>query len=262
MKRFLKRLAALLLALVFCLSFPVTARAETIIQYVLFSLNFPPVALMEFQYQNWSSSTKGAHITQVAWYDANGNRETVQFQKGDYTLQVSYEVDDGYLFDPNAMGFVNNESGGVSVSISSDQRTAVLTKSYTTVSWAPIAIKDPGSETVLEGGSCDFVVSSMYTESYEWTLVSPDETQTVYLKEDQPVYEFPGLTTSGINSPHIFLGNIPYALDGWKIRCTFWSVDHISYARSGFATISVTPTVQPTPTPPGAYPDPDAHAHS
>ena len=43
--------------------------------------------------------------------------------------------------------FVNNESGGVSVSISSDQRTAVLTKSYTTVSWAPIAIKDPGSET-------------------------------------------------------------------------------------------------------------------
>ena len=73
-----KRIGALILCLCMCvtllLAFPVSAAAGKVIEHVLCSLNYPPVALMELQYVSVTCSGTGYHITDASWYAADGSK--------------------------------------------------------------------------------------------------------------------------------------------------------------------------------------------
>lgn len=247
-----RRRISILLSLCLCLALLclVPARAGAVgtgvIDRVLCSLNFEPVVMMELQYVNVSTSSANASITSAYWTDANGSTVSGQFGKGNYTLHVNYAANPGYVFGQGIPGYINNNSSGVSVSVSGDGSTASLQKSFEAIVWTPTSIKDPTSATAEYGGWVSFAASSMYAESHEWYLESPDGKDTFLVSLSGPT--FPTLTYTGETTERLNLHNLPGEIDGWKVFCRHWSVDHVTWANSHTATIHVTniPTPEPT----------------
>ena len=135
----------------------------------------------------------------------------------------------------------------MTVSVSGDGSTAVLQKTYEATIWTPTSIKDPTSATADYGGWVSFAASSMYAESHEWYLESPDGKTTFLVSQSNTA--FPTLTYTGENTERLNLHNLPGEIDGWKVFCRHWSVDQIGYSDSKMAKITVTniPTPEPTP---------------
>ncbi len=244
MRTEIKRLSTLFLALCLCVGLfalaPVRALAAESepqeIKKVLCSTNYEPVVYMELVHVNVTSSSTDCTISSVAWINGSGAAETVRFGKGTYTLQVTYTANPGYRFAAGIPGYINNKPDGVSVTVSGDGSTAVLTKSYEAVIWAPIHIKNPKNATVDPDGWTSFVVSSMYTEKDEWLFESPDGTIVPAARINDL---FPHLDVSGDGTDRLVVQNIPVDLNGWKVFCRHWSVDHINYSQSEKASITV-----------------------
>ena len=252
MSRGRKSLAMALLSLCLCLVLLCLVPAQAcaagagVIDRVLCSLNYEPVVMMELQYVNVSTSSAHATITSAWWTDASGVAVSGQFGKGNYTLNVNYSANPGYVFGQGIPGYINNKGDGVTVTVSADGSAATLQKTYQAMIWTPTSIKDPTSATVEFGGWTSFAASSMYAESHEWILVPPEGAPNYDVSSTGGV--LPGLTWSGEDTERLVLHNIPAELNGWKVICRHWSVDHVNYADSRPATITVTniPTPEPT----------------
>ena len=166
-----RRRISIILSLCLCLALlclvpaPAGAAGTGVIDRVLCSLNFEPVVMMELQYVNVSTSSPNAAITSAYWTDAYGNTVSGQFGKGNYTLHVNYAANPGWVFGQGIPGYVNNNSGGVTVSVSGDGSTAVLQKTYEATIWTPTSIKDPTSATADYGGWVSFAASSMVSRA-------------------------------------------------------------------------------------------------
>ena len=226
---------------------PVQASAAGVIDRVLCSLNYEPVVMMELQYVNVSTSSANATITSAYWTDSAGNTVSGQFSKGDYTLNVNYAANPGFSFARGIPGYINNKGDGVSVTVSGDGSTALLQKTFTAGIWTPTSLKDPVSARVECGGWTSFAVSSMYAESHEWFLMFPEGKDGFQVEQSGST--FPTLSWSGEDTERLVLHNIPAEMDGWRVFCRHWSVDHLTYSDSKMATITVTniPTPEPTP---------------
>ena len=241
-----------LLSLLLCFSLLcfAPARAEAaaagVIDRVLCSLNYEPVVMMELQYVNVSTSSANASITSAYWTDASGNTVSGQFGKGTYTLNVHYVANAGYSFAQGIPGYINNKSDGVTVTVSGDGSTALLQKTFSAIIWTPTSLKDPVSATVEYDGWTSFAVSSMYAESHEWFIMYPNGVDG--MEVEQIGSTFPTLTWSGEDTERLVLHHIPAEMDGWRVFCRHWSVDHLTYSDSKMATITVIniPTPEPT----------------
>ena len=249
-----KRVLTLWLTLCICLSLlsfaPVNAHAATEIKNATTTLAMgDPVVLMDVAQNAVRASGTGYHLVSASWIDGSGNAETAYFKKGSYTLVIRLAADNGYVFAADAKGYINNSNSGITTERSGDGSELTLTRAYNATIWAPIPVKHPGPETVKEGGWCSFVVSGMYVGSYEWILESP---QGETVPASRLTDHFPQMTTEGDGTSKIKLYNIPYEMNGWKIYCTEWSVDKLSFTNTNSTTITVTsdnPPPSPTPVP-------------
>lgn len=105
----------------------------------------------------------------------------------------------------------------------------------------PRITKDPGSETVAIGGSCQFVTRYENADIAEWHFVSPDGSRDItYL---QAMEEFKTLKVIKGYTKDMTLSNIPAELNGWKVYCRF-SNKH-GFVNTGTASI----TIQGAPAP-------------
>jgi len=244
-----KRWLTLWLTVCVCLSMlclaPISASAATEIKNATTTLAMgDPVVMMEVSANASAASGTGYHLVSATWYDGSGNVETSTFKKGSYTLVIQLAADAGYVFAADAKGYINNSNAGITTERSGDGSSLKLTKSYTATIWKPQPVKHPGPETVKEGGWCSFVVSGLYVGSYEWFLESPEGLVVPVSAVD---VQFPGVTQDGDGTSKIKLYNIPYEMNGWKVYCTEWSVDKLSFTNTRSTTITVT-TDRPQPT--------------
>ena len=255
-----KRALTLLMLVSMCLSLlslaPIQAGAVNEIRNATTTLEYgDPVVMMEVSQNAVRASGTGYTLSSASWIDSSGKAETGTYKKGSYKLVIVLQAKDGYVFASDAKGYINNSNSGITTERSGDGATLTLTKSDNATIWAPIPIKHPGSETVKEGGWCSFVVSGMYVGSYEWVLESPDGKTVPAAKLGD---YFPKLRQEGDGTSKIKLYDIPYEMNGWKIYCTEWSVDKLSFTNTNSASLTVTTDrVLETPAPtPESTPEP------
>ncbi len=115
---------------------------------------------------------------------------------------------------------------------------------------APKITKHPTGETVAEGGSCYFVAGYEDAIWAVWHFVSPDGTRDLTYVD--AAKEFPTLQIVNGDRSTMQLKNIPSALTGWKVYCSF--SNNIGTSNTNSAGITVTsgqivPVTPTTPTP-------------
>ena len=247
-----KRRSSLALALCLCLSLlafaPVTAHADTEIKNATTTVDYiDPVVLLEVSKNVVRATGTGYKLISASWIGSDGKAETNAFKSGSYRLLITLQADAGYVFAADAKGYVNNSNTGVTTERSEDGKTLTLSRTCNTTIWTPVPVKHPGPETVKEGDWCSFVVSGMYVGSYEWIFETPEggTVPAERLKE-----KFPDVRLEGLGTGKIKVFNIPYGMNGWKVYCTEWSADKLSFVNTNSTTLTVTSDApQPTPTP-------------
>ena len=243
---------------------PTGAAAETELPRATTTLNFPPVALMELQYVSVKASGQHYSLDSAAWYDDSGRPVSSAFGTGGYRLEIRLTPDAGYAFTTGTVGYINNSSEGVSTALAANGQL-VLSKQYAAEIWSPVVIKDPGPETVNEGGWCSFVVSGIYTVSYTWRAQSPEGNS---IDMESLSGRFPTLSVDGANTGKLLLYNIPAGLSGWSFYCVLGGVDAMYSTNTGKAELIVeaaapaaTPEPEPEPEPsPEPSPEPEEEA--
>lgn len=103
----------------------------------------------------------------------------------------------------------------------------------------PVVTKDPTSETLYEGGTCQFVARADNYTSIRWKLVSPngdiyDATKSPYAGQ---------VSVSGSNSTCLTLSGVPLGMDGYKAYAEFIGTKTV---QSGRATVHVNKKAIPT----------------
>ena len=258
-----KRLGTLLMVLSllfsFCLVFPADASADdAVIGKILTTLSATPVALDDPGSITVATSTSGCYIIGAGWYDSSGQLVSDSFRPETYTLIINIGAADGCVIAGDVACYLNNSA--VTCSVDPSGKSAVLTRDYTAAVWAPTIYKNPGNETVDEGGWASFVVSAGYATDYEWSLVN--ETGTGTIPVDKLKNSYSAIEVKGNHSPKLNLYHIPYELNGWKVVCDFIGAGSGNVKRSQPATLTVIPTVSrasvtPAPTPePAISPEP------
>ncbi len=274
-KRLLSLLTATCLILLLFAASPVGARAEaSVITKVLTTLSATPVALMDPSVITAATSTPGCHIISAGWFDSGGQAATGAFNAETYRLEINIGADDGYTIDPDAACYLNNSA--ITSVVAADGKSVLLTRDYTAEIWAPSIYKNPGDETVDEGGWASFVVSGAYVVDYEWAIVDPMQTTTIPVSRIKDQYS--NMDYSGDGSTKLILRNIPYELNGWGVICNFVGLGSGNVTRSKPAVLTVipspsrvaetpeptptpTPEATPSPTPPAETPAPIEHVH-
>ena len=264
-KRFLSLLTAFCVVLLVFSSAPVGARAEeTVISKVLTTLSATPVVMDDPALITVATSTQGCHIISAGWYDSGGKAASGSFNAETYRLEINIGADSGYTIDPEVACYLNNSA--ISCVVSDDHSSVVLTRDYTAEVWAPTVYKNPGAETVNEGGWASFVVSGAYVLDYEWAVT--DSNSSVTIPVSQIKSRFPGMDYTGDGTTKLILYNIPYEMNGWGVVCNFIGVGSGNVTRSKPALLTVKPdpsrvveTPAPSPTPtPEATPEPTPSA--
>ena len=101
----------------------------------------------------------------------------------------------------------------------------------------PVVTKDPTSETVYEGNSCQFVSRATAFNSMKWKLVDPYG--NVF---DAARSGIQGLVVSGSDSPCLTLSNVPMQLNGYSVFAEFYGKTTVQSARA-----KITVTKAPSP---------------
>lgn len=128
---------------------------------------------------------------------------------------------------------------------------ALATEAYADGEAAVIS-KNPGGETVKEGGSTLFTAAANNYAGVSWKIVSFDG-ETVLSAEQAPG-TFSGLSvkmykqTSWPYNEAIKLENIPASMNGWKVVADFLGNDGNVVSTTG-ATVAIEGLALPTPTP-------------
>ena len=164
MKKNAKRGLTALLCLCLCLSLvvfcPAQASAETVIEKLLTTTSYTPVALMELMYVTAATSTGGAYIAGYRWVDTVlGTTVTDAFSTGSYRVEITVNTIDGFEFSEQPAVYLNNIPA--SYSLSADRRSLTLTRTYEAEIWAPSVVKNPTSERVDEGGLASFSATAL-----------------------------------------------------------------------------------------------------
>ncbi len=107
----------------------------------------------------------------------------------------------------------------------------------------PIITKSPTSETVKEGGSCSFVAGYENAIWAVWHFVSPDG--TIDITYDKAMKVFPYATIKDGMYSTMYLSNITYNMNGWKVYCRY--SNNAGYADTASALLTVIPTTPGTP---------------
>ena len=237
------RLLTLLLVLSLILSFgaevPTSASADgTVIGKILTTISATPVALEDPASITAATSSAGCSIVSAGWYDPSGQLASGAFGIETYTLVIVLQANPGYVFDPNVAAYLNNSA--INCVVDASGSTATLNRDYTASVWAPTIYKNPGNETVDEGGWASFVVSGSYVLDYEWSLVTPENNGTIPVARLKDSYS--GIEYTGNNSPKLNLYHIPYELNGWKVVCDFIGAGDGNVTHSQPAVLTVNPS--------------------
>lgn len=244
---------AALICLTFCMLLsvscfvPVRASAETSISKVLATTSYTPVALMEVQFISASTSTEGCYASSITWYDQNYVAVTDYFGTDTYHLEICIQANEGYVFAEDMTAYLNNS--GVDFKRDESGKSVILYRDYTPAIWLPTVIKDPGAETVTEGGWASFVATATYTSDYSWSFTDPSG-RSVSCAEVGSVH--PGVTVDGDGTGKIIVRGIPLGMDGWKAVCTFSGPGGSVSSKGALITVNPDPakaTPAPTPTP-------------
>lgn len=238
-----------------------TASAEnTVISKILTTLSSTPVALDLPSSITAATSTPGCYIVSAGWYDAGGKIMTEAFSPETYSLVMIVGASSGYTISQDVACYLNNSA--ISCSVDASGSFATLTRDYTAAVWAPTIYKNPGNETVDEGGWASFVVSGAYVRDYEWSLIDPSGRAVIPVARLRDSYNM--VEIKGNNSPKLNLYHIPYDLNGWKVVCDFIGAGEGNVKRSQPAVLTVNPTFSrvaaaPQPSPAvSASPAPEA----
>ena len=100
----------------------------------------------------------------------------------------------------------------------------------------PRVTKSPTDETVEEGGSCLFLAKYENAEYAVWHFVSPDGLNDMTYEAAQAA--FPTMQIRNGMYSNLQLGNIPYAVNGWKVYCRYSNTD-AGYVDTAMAQITV-----------------------
>ena len=100
----------------------------------------------------------------------------------------------------------------------------------------PRVTKSPTDETVEEGGSCLFLAKYENAEYAVWHFVSPDGLTDMTYEAAQAA--FPTMQIRNGMYSNLQLGNIPYAVNGWKVYCRYSNTD-AGYVDTAMAQITV-----------------------
>ena len=253
-KRALAGFLSLLLCLGLCGLIPIEASAEGEIGKVLTTLSNVPVAMDGVYNITAATSTEGCYLTGYGWYDSNSNPADGVFEAGTYRVEITVAAAEGYYFADGVDVYLNNSRADY---ILHDSGSLTLYRDYDAQLWAPTIIKHPTTEKVKEGELASFVAMASYTDTYEWTATSPDG-KTSCNCEDLPDL-FPGVTIGGDGKEKMNIRNVPAAMDGWTVKCTFSGPGGSAVSNSASIKVMAAETPAPTATPkPTLPPTPSA----
>ncbi|MBQ9662395.1 MAG: hypothetical protein IJV40_04500 [Oscillospiraceae bacterium] len=259
-KRLLTLIMVFSLLPAFGVTLPSEASAESnVITKILTTLSSTPVALVDPALITVATSTPGVYIASAGWFDAAGNPVYGAFNTETYKLEINLGVNDGYTIDPDVACYLNNSA--ITSYVNAAGTAVTLTREYTADVWAPTIYKQPGGETVEEGGWASFVVSGSYARDYQWSVVDPDGRTSIAVDTLKNTYK--NTTVTGNGSTKLIIHNIPYELNGWGVVCDFIGAGEGNVTRSKPAVITVNPSASrlaaieaaaeaaanPTPTP-------------
>ena len=238
-KRLLTLLTVFSLLLTLGVSFPTEASADdTVISKILTTLSSTPVALVDPALITVATSTPGCYIISAGWFDASGKPVSGAFSTETYKLEINIGANPGYTIDPNVACYLNNSA--ITSYVNAGNNTVTLTRDYTAAIWAPTVYKNPGPETVEEGGWASFVVSGSYARDYQWAVTDPDGRTTIPV--DMLKYSYSNMEATGNGSTKLILHQIPYELNGWGVVCDFIGAGEGNVTRSQPARLTVNPS--------------------
>ena len=253
-KKIMAGFLSLLLCLGLCGLIPIEASAEGEIGKVLTTLSNVPVAMDGVYSITAATSTEGCYLTGYGWYDSNGSPADGTFEAGTYRVEITVAAAEGYYFADGVDVYLNNSRADY---ILHDSGSLTLYRDYDAQLWAPTIIKHPTTEKVKEGELASFVAMASYTDTYEWTATSPDG-KTSCNCEDLPDL-FPGVTIGGDGKEKMNIRNVPAAMDGWTVKCTFSGPGGSAVSNSASIKVMAAETPAPTATPkPTLPPTPSA----
>ena len=253
-KRALAGLLVLLLCLGICGLIPVEASAEGEIGKVLTTLSNVPVAMDGVYSITAATSSEGCYLTSYGWFDSSGSPADGVFEAGTYRVEITVAAAEGYYFADGVAVYLNNSQADY---IMNGDGSLTLYRDYDAQLWAPTIIKHPTTEKVKEGELASFVAMASYTDTYEWTATSPDG-KTSCNCEDLPDL-FPGVTIGGDGKEKMNIRNVPAAMDGWTVKCTFSGPGGSAVSNSASIKVMAAETPAPTAIPkPTLPPTPSA----
>ena len=253
-KRALAGFLSLLLCLGLCGLIPMEASAEGEIGKVLTTLSNVPVAMDGVYSITAATSTEGCYLTSYGWFDSSGSPADGVFEAGTYRVEITVAAAEGYYFADGVAVYLNNSQADY---IMNGDGSLTLYRDYDAQLWAPTIIKHPTTEKVKEGELASFVAMASYTDTYEWTATSPDG-KTSCNCEDLPDL-FPGVTIGGDGKEKMNIRNVPAAMDGWTVKCTFSGPGGSAVSNSASIKVMAAETPAPTATPkPTLPPTPSA----
>ena len=253
-KKIMAGFLSLLLCLGLCGLIPIEASAEGEIGKVLTTLSNVPVAMDGVYSITAATSTEGCYLTSYGWFDSSGSPADGVFEAGTYRVEITVAAAEGYYFADGVAVYLNNSRADY---ILHGSGSLTLYRDYDAQLWAPTIIKHPTTEKVKEGELASFVAMASYTDTYEWTATSPDG-KTSCNCEDLPDL-FPGVTIGGDGKEKMNIRNVPAAMDGWTVKCTFSGPGGSAVSNSASIKVMAAETPAPTATPkPTLPPTPSA----
>ena len=271
-------IAALCLCLMLCALMPTSASADSAIEKVLCTTSTIPVAQNPASDIYAATSTTGCYVESCTWRQTStGYIVYGLFPTDNVEVEIVLRAVDGWYFSDSVAVYLNNSSA--SFYLGEGGKTLSLTRTYSPELWLPAVIKNPGSETVDEGGLASFVASATVTAEYKWYVVDPVSGDSH--PGDKVPSLFEGASIGSNREGQFNIYNVPAAMDGWQVYCVFSGPG--GEVKSQKASIKVNyetppptatpePTPEPTPTPeaaeeaanvtePEESPPPD-HAHT
>lgn len=247
------------LCLLLCLSSVIpsahAAEAEVKeIKKILTQLEATPVVLSGPERCVATTSTEGLSFS-YGWYTTDGQAVSGNFEVGNYDLIMRFSAADGYVIRSDVAAYLNNSSGGLSISVAEDGKSATISKRFEATILRPVVFKNPGDEVVPEGNWVSYVATAAYYTDLTWELVSPDGTTTIDAQD--AIQKFPGVNLNNNHVDKIVFYNVQASMDGWSIVAVFHGAEDYT-TRSKGSVIRVTPDPNKTPATPEPTPTPEA----
>lgn len=203
--------------------------------------------------------TDGVYVTSWSMVDESGNQCSGIVQYKNYTLSIAVSSDrEDRVFTDDTKATINGVEA--SLSISSDGKSATLTRKILPNLIAPTIWHSPDDEAHNAGELFSFIASASPTyTSFQWYLVSPSgqehPAESVTTLFPGTVFDIADLGR-GVGA-RCNLYYVPAEMDGWSVYCVFkveWAetktgMGRIEVLNAAPSTPEPTPLPTPEPTP-------------